>query len=84
MHALYIRANKQRCLIRACAQTDTWPAAGCGGPHRDGRFKCWMSAPKERRGKKEGQEKQDLHKRVWMVIEDGWHLDKHMHTHMYT
>lgn len=41
-----------------------------------------MSAPEERRGKKEGQEKQDLHKRVWMDIEDGWHFHKHMHAHM--
>ena len=43
-----------------------------------------MSAPWERRGKKDGQEKQGLHKRVWMDIEDGWHLHKHMHAHMYT
>lgn len=42
-----------------------------------------MSAPEERRGKREGQEKQDLHKRVWMDIEDGWHLNKHMHAHMH-
>lgn len=43
-----------------------------------------MSAPKERKGKKEGQEKQDLHNRVWMDIEDGWHLYKHLHAHTYT
>lgn len=46
-----------------------------------GVFKLWMSTLLERKGKKEGQEKQDLHKRVWMDIEDGWHLNKHVHAH---
>lgn len=47
---------------------------------RDGRLKCCTSAPSESRGKKEGQEKQDLRKRVWMDSEDGWHLNKQMRT----
>lgn len=72
---------KQTCVIRVSSQKDTW-LAGWGGPRRDGRF---MSAPKERREKKEGQEKQDLHKRVWMDIEDGWHLTQtHARTHIHS
>lgn len=38
----------------------------------------------QRRGKKEGQEKQDLHKRVGMDIEDGWHLHKHTNAHIHS
>lgn len=38
----------------------------------------------QRRGKKEVQEKQDLHKRVGMDIEDGWHLHKHMNAHVHS
>lgn len=53
-------------------------------PLETGVLKRWMSAPEERRGKREGQEKQDLHKRVWRDIEDEWHLHKHMHAHIYT
>lgn len=38
-----------------------------------------------RRGKKKKeQEKQDLHKRVWMDFEDGWQLRKHEHMYMYS
>lgn len=36
------------------------------------------------RGKKEVQEKQDLHKRVEMDTEDGWHLHKHMNAHVHS
>lgn len=78
VHVLLIKANKERCVIRACSQTDTGPA-GWGDPLGDGRFKRWMPASKEKGGKEEGQDKQDLHKRVWMDIKDGWHLHKHMH-----
>lgn len=50
--------------------------AGQGGVvHRDGRFKC---SYRERR---KDTEKQNLHRRVWMLMatEDGWQLNKHMH-----
>lgn len=79
-HVLNVQANKQRCVIRACAQKQTLGRLG-GVVLRDGYFKCWMSAPEER---KEVQEKQDLHKRVGMDIEDGWHLHKHINAHVHS
>lgn len=79
MFFIYKQTNRGVQLEHTLRQTLGW----LGGvvPFELSICKRWNRAPEEKIGKKEGQEKQELHKRVWMDIEDGWHLRKHMQAH---